>query len=231
MLYMPKAGSFMVVANTGRPDPRRRTLETKRKIDLAPGPTSVGYDEARQRPLRGHRPAKDGAEEDPLRRAEIRFRRPATARRRGERTKFDGDTTRRWPSSSGRPNLSSTRTDRKLLDVVDQEDPRAEGPSGRSPRPNRTPDRQDGRPTGLFVVTRKPGNAGGWSTADTGGDVPGLRCADAGLRQGDVGPRKSAGLVCGGAAICVVSRTTRPLSRPAAGGDAAASRRNIRCRP
>jgi len=190
MLYMPKTGELLVVANTGSRILDAKTLETKRKIDLAPGADSVGYDAARDRLY-----VVTGGKDVKMTTSALAEIDPATGKAYGE-TKFDGDHTEALAIEQSGDRIFINQTDKNLLDVVDKKTHALKTQWKIAEAEQNAPIAMDEKTHRLFVVTRKPGKLV-VVNADTGATV---QAFDAPMRVDQVlwDPDNRRVYVCGG---------------------------------
>ena len=190
MLYMPKTGELLVVANTGSRVLDAKTLETKRTVSLGAGADSVDYDAARNRLY-----VVTGGKDVKMTTSALAEIDPATGKGYGE-TRFDGDHTEALAAEQSGDRIFINQTDKNLLDVVDKKTHAIKAKWKIAEAEQNAPIAVDEKTHRLFVVTRKPGKLV-VVNADTGATV---QAFDAPMRVDqvlwDAGNRRI--YVCGG---------------------------------
>jgi DNA-binding beta-propeller fold protein YncE len=190
MLYMPKAGEMLVVANSGSRVLDAKTLKTKRNVSLGPGADSVAYDAAKNRLY-----VVTGGKDVKMTTSALVEIDPTTGTTLGE-TRFDGDHTEALEVEQSGQRVFINQTDKNLLDVVDKTTHAIRAKWKISEAEQNAPIAMDEKTHRLFVVTRKPGKLVVLN-ADTGASV---QAFDAPMRVDqvlwDAGNRRI--YVCGG---------------------------------
>ena len=190
LILLPDTHELVVVAGGGSRVLDARTLAVKRRLALAPGADSLGYDAARRRAY-----VVTGGKDVNLKTSALVEIDPYTGKSFGQ-IAFDGDHTEALAIEAHGDRIFINQTDKNRLDVVDK---RTHAIKARWPvtaAEQNAPIAYDEATRRLFVVTRKPGKLL-ILDADTGKTV---QAFDAPARVDEVAwdPAGRRVFVCGG---------------------------------
>jgi hypothetical protein len=164
LLYLPRTGELVVVADQKSRVLDARSLTEKRVLDLGAGADSMAYDEPRRRAY-----VVTGGKDVHMQTTALVEFDPYSGKHYGE-TQLDGDHTEALAVEQSGDGIFINQTDKNLLDVIDKKTHAIKVRWKIKEAEQNAPLAYDERTRRLFVVTRKPGKLA-ILNADTGETV------------------------------------------------------------
>lgn len=190
LIYLPKTGELVVIADKGSRVLNAKTLAVTRTLDLGAGADSMAYDAPRHRVY-----VVTGGKDVGMKTTALVEFDPYTGKKYGQ-TDFDGDHTEALAVEEHGDRVFINQTDKNLLDVVDKHTHAILSRRTVVEARQNAPIAYDEKTHRLFVVTRDPGKLI-VINADTGATVQ-VFDAPARVDQAIWDPVDRRAFVCGG---------------------------------